>query len=144
LSKAGYEVTLLDLSQANLAFAQAQAASEGVILSDAVHGNALDLRRFSNHAFDGVLLMGPLYHLLELDLRVRCATEVLRVVRPNGIVCASFITRFAAIRDAAVQRLYRSLRCASHRGGAVYDTGWVQPARIGGRAMFGRGSRANH
>jgi S-adenosylmethionine-dependent methyltransferase len=102
LSKLGYEVTLLDLSQENLAFARAQAQSEGVPLAEVVHGNALDLNRFADQSFDGVLLMGPLYHLLDLELRMRCATEAFRIVRPGGIVCASFITRFAAIRDASV------------------------------------------
>ena len=101
LSKLGYAVTLLDLSHENLAFARVQAASAGVVLADIVHGNALDLSRFADDSFDGVLLMGPLYHLLELALRTRCATEALRILRPGGMVCASFITRFAAIRDAS-------------------------------------------
>ena len=102
LSKLGYSVTLLDLSQENLAFARMQAEKEDERLADVVHGNALDLSRFADDSFDGVLLMGPLYHLLDLELRTRCAAEVLRILRHGGIVCASFITRFAAIRDASV------------------------------------------
>ena len=69
LAKLGYDVTLLDLSKANIEFARSKAAAEGCALKDAVHGNALDLSRFADGIFDGVLLMGPLYHLIALEDR---------------------------------------------------------------------------
>ncbi|KAA3660386.1 MAG: class I SAM-dependent methyltransferase [Chloroflexi bacterium] len=61
----GYEVTLLDLSQENLALAKAKAAEARVKLAGIVHGNALDLSQFSDKLFDVVLMFGPLYHLME-------------------------------------------------------------------------------
>lgn len=103
LTQLGYDVTLLDLSQGNLAFAREKASEAGVTLRNFVHGNALDLSAFPTRSFDAVLLMGPLYHLLEESERRRAVTEALRVLKPGGLLFAACITRFAAIRDAAIK-----------------------------------------
>lgn len=101
LAALGYDVTLLDLSRANLDFARAKAADAGVTLTNLVHGNALDLSRFEECAFDVVLLMGPLYHLLDAVDRTRSAAEAYRVLKHAGTLFASVITRYADIRDSA-------------------------------------------
>lgn len=101
LTEAGHRVTLLDLSQGNLALAQAKAAERGVQLAGLVHGNALDLNPFQEAQFDAVLMMGPLYHLLEESERARAVRESLRVLKPGGLLVTSVITRYAAIRDMA-------------------------------------------
>lgn len=66
LAQQGYTVTLLDLSQVQLDWARGKAVEASVELADYVHGNALDLGRFPAASFDAALLMGPLYHLLEV------------------------------------------------------------------------------
>jgi SAM-dependent methyltransferase len=48
-------------------------------------------------AFDVVLLLGPLYHLIEESQRVAALQEALRVVKPGGVLFASAITRFASL-----------------------------------------------
>ena len=101
LAQLGYDVTLLDLSQANLAFAKQQADAAGVTLQGYIHGNALDLSAIPNKSFDAVLLMGPLYHLLEESERRRAVTEAMRVLKPAGVLFAACITRYAAFLDAA-------------------------------------------
>ena len=45
--------------------------------------------------------MGPLYHLLEDTERRRALAEVRRVLKPGGPLFATFISRYAAHRDAA-------------------------------------------
>ncbi len=102
LARQGYQVTLFDLSAGNLTLAQRQAAEAGVSLDAFEHGNALDLRRFAADSFDAVLLMGPLYHLLEQAERAQALAEATRVLRPGGPLFAAFISRYAAHRDAAV------------------------------------------
>jgi len=62
-------VTLFDLSKACLALAEEKALEAGVKLAGVEQGNAVDLSRFADASFDAVLLMGPLYHLLEEDDR---------------------------------------------------------------------------
>jgi 8-oxo-dGTP pyrophosphatase MutT (NUDIX family) len=59
------------------------------------------LSAFDNESFDAVLLMGPLYHLLEERERRLAMTEALRVLKPAGALFTSCITRYAAFMDAA-------------------------------------------
>jgi SAM-dependent methyltransferase len=101
LSKRGYEVTLFDLSPELLALARRRTAEAGVALSAFEQGSATDLSRFADDHFDAVLLMGPLYHLLEERDRRRALVEAYRVVKPGGPVFAAFIARYAGHLDAA-------------------------------------------
>jgi ubiquinone/menaquinone biosynthesis C-methylase UbiE len=100
LSQLGYQVTLLDLSQQNLALAHVKAREAGVGLFEVVHGNALDLSQFADGQFDAVLLLGPLYHLLSQQDRNQALNEALRVLSPRGALFAGFITLYAPFRDA--------------------------------------------
>lgn len=101
LARQGYRVTLFDLSAGNLALARAKAAEAGVTLDSFEQGNALDLGRFADDSFDAVLLLGPLYHLLEEAERQQALAEAYRVLQPGGPLFAAFITRFAAHFDCA-------------------------------------------
>ena len=118
LARLGYEVTLFDLSAGNLALAREKEAASrpeaamqpaaaemqpgaAVPLAAFDQGTALDLSRYGDASFDAVLLMGPLYHLLEEEERLRALSEARRVLRPGGPLFAAFITRFAVHRDAA-------------------------------------------
>jgi ubiquinone/menaquinone biosynthesis C-methylase UbiE len=101
LSRRGYQVTLFDLSEKNIAMAQEKAVQAGLQLESYQLGSALDLGRFAAGSFDAVLLMGPLYHLLELDERRQALREAGRCLKPGAPLFASFITRFAAHSDAA-------------------------------------------
>jgi len=103
LAQRGYAVTLFDLSANELALARERAQAAGVTFAGVEQGTALDLSRFPDESFDVVLLMGPLYHLLEETERRQALAEVYRVVKPGGMVWAAFITRYAAHRDAAAR-----------------------------------------
>ena len=103
LASQGYEVTLLDLSQGNLALAQANASRAGVEIAAFVHGNALDLSAFVDKSFDGLLLLGPLYHLLRADERQQAVAEALRVLKPDGLLFSAFINIYSPFRDAIAQ-----------------------------------------
>ena len=80
-----------------------KASEMGVHISEFVHGNALDLSRFADSSFEVVLLMGPLYHLVEPSDRDRAIREALRVLQPEGILFASFISRYAVYLDLLKQ-----------------------------------------
>lgn len=99
LAKDGHRVTLLDLSSRNVEMAREKARDMGVHIVEFVHGNALDLSRFADAEFDVVLLMGPLYHLVGASDRDRAVLEALRVLKPGGLLFASFITRYAVYMD---------------------------------------------
>ena len=95
LARRDYSVTLLDPSRQCLALAARQAAAANVALAGSVHGDARDLARFADGAFDAVLLLGPLYHLLTAADRQRALREARRVPRPGGVFCAALLTRYA-------------------------------------------------
>ncbi|HYF95810.1 MAG TPA: class I SAM-dependent methyltransferase [Symbiobacteriaceae bacterium] len=101
LAQQGYRVTLLDLAPGLLDFARKKADEAGVDLADIICGNGLDLAPLPDGAFDAVLLMGPLYHLLRAEGRQQAVAEAFRVLKSGGVCFASFIGRYAAFRDVA-------------------------------------------
>jgi ubiquinone/menaquinone biosynthesis C-methylase UbiE len=98
LTRRGYQVTLFDLSGKALKLAREKASAAGVTLAGYEQGSATDLGRFPDEVFDAVLLMGPLYHLLEEEQRLQALAESVRVLKPGGPLFAAFITRYAGLR----------------------------------------------
>jgi len=76
-----------------------QAADAGV---DAELGDARRLTQ-ADASVDVVLLLGPLYHLLESSDREQALREARRVLRPGGLLFAAAISRFAALLDMLVR-----------------------------------------
>ncbi len=103
LAKRGYQVTLLDLSLGNLRLAQRKGKEAGVGLTAVSQTNAIHLPLPTGADFDAVLLLGPLYHLLEAADRRKAVQEARRVLRPGGVLLAAFITRFAPLRNMATK-----------------------------------------
>jgi ubiquinone/menaquinone biosynthesis C-methylase UbiE len=101
LARWGYEVLLFDLSSGCLQMAGEKAAEAGVSLAGYEQGTATDLARFPTESFDAVLLMGPLYHILDEAARRQAVGECYRVLKVGGPFFAAFITRYAVPRYAA-------------------------------------------
>ena len=95
-AKQGHTVTLLDLSDENVRFARRKARQYGVRIT-ALQGDALDLSQYPDNAFDAVFLMGPLYHLMNEESRVRALLEAKRVLKPGGHLFSSFILMFGGV-----------------------------------------------
>src|SRR4051794_2275936 len=98
LAADGYDVVLVDLVPAHVHRA---AALEGV---EARIGDARS-RQEPDESVDACLLLGPLYHLPERDDRLAALREAVRVAKPEGLICAAAISRYAfpayALRDGA-------------------------------------------
>jgi len=94
LSENGYRVHVVDLVAAHVA----QAA--GIPGVTAAVGDARHLEQ-SDESADVVLLLGPLYHLLDRADRLAALMETRRVVRPAGLVVAAAISRYAGLLDFA-------------------------------------------
>jgi len=99
LTGLGHQITLVDLSQAEMEIARERANEAGLQIQQMLQANALDLSGLSNDQFDAVLLMGPLYHLQEETERQRAVREAMRILKPSGLLFAAFITLFAPFRD---------------------------------------------
>lgn len=100
LAGLGYRVHLVDLVPKHVEQARAASARQPEFpLASAEIGDARQLS-FSDNAADGVLLLGPLYHLLERNDRLTALREAHRVVRSAGFVWGAAISRFASFFDS--------------------------------------------
>ncbi|MGD2248102.1 MAG: class I SAM-dependent methyltransferase [Candidatus Methanofastidiosia archaeon] len=99
LAEKGYTVTLADISQNSLVFAQKKAA-EAKIPLEYVHTTCTDLP-FPDNVFDVILVMGPLYHLRSKKERIKAISEAVRVLKPEELIFATFVTVYAPLRWAA-------------------------------------------
>ena len=99
LAERGYRVHLVDPVPLHVEQARAAAGNRlQAALASAEVGDARALR-LADESVDGVLLFGPLYHLLERADRVQALAEARRVCRPGGVVLAAAISRFASMLD---------------------------------------------
>ena len=89
-ARKGYEVSALELADANIAAFRAKMTEHDPI--DLVQGNALDLSRYESDFFDAVLLFGPLYHLHDEADKLQCIEEVKRVCKSGGKIFFAFIS----------------------------------------------------
>jgi SAM-dependent methyltransferase len=96
LAADGYAVHVIDPVPRHVA---AAAALPGV---SAERGDARQLAA-PDAAYDVVLLLGPLYHLLERADRVRALEQARRVCRPGGLVAAATISRYAPLYDGLLK-----------------------------------------
>lgn len=88
----GYNVTALELVKHNLKEIEKKNNNIKTHL-----GNALDLSAFSDSSFDIVLLMGPLYHLISEEEKIKALKEAKRIVKDTGYIFVSYITKDYAI-----------------------------------------------
>jgi SAM-dependent methyltransferase len=100
LADRGYVVELFDLVPGHVAEAAAvsQARSPGRRFV-VEQGDARGIPRGDESA-DVVMLLGPLYHLVEGSERTQALREALRLLKPGGLLIAAGISRFAWLMDA--------------------------------------------
>jgi SAM-dependent methyltransferase len=103
LATRGYDVTLVDPVRGHVERAR-QRAGEGPARFEVRQGVAAELPA-GDGSVDAVLLMGPMYHLVERDDRLAVLAEALRVLRPGGRLLAEVISRHAWVLDATVKGL---------------------------------------
>lgn len=106
LAKQGYEVHLIDAVDLHLEQARRYAAELGVALASSTHGDARHLEVPSSTA-DAVLLLGPLYHLVEHSDRLQALRESRRILKPRGLLFAASICRFASLIDGLSRGFFR-------------------------------------
>jgi len=100
LAAQGYSVHLIDPVPKHVEQArEASAVQPQTPLASAEVGDARRLAHADNSA-DAVLLLGPLYHLVEKEDRLACLREAHRVLRAGGLLWAAGISRFASLFDS--------------------------------------------
>jgi SAM-dependent methyltransferase len=100
LARRGYTVTAVDLSPALIERCRQSLADEGLEgRVRLVVADARDLSAVAETGFDAVLLMGPLYHLVEEADRKLALRETFDRLRAGGVLFSSFISRLGIIGD---------------------------------------------
>jgi len=106
LAELGYEAHLVDSSErlVELCRSRIQANPQAPSPRSAEVGDARSLTR-ADASCDAVLMLGPLYHLVERSERVRALREAGRILKPGGHVFAATISRVASFIAAVCEGL---------------------------------------
>jgi ubiquinone/menaquinone biosynthesis C-methylase UbiE len=100
LAARGYQVHLIDPVPKHVERARAASREQPEFpLASTEVGDARRLPQ-ADHSADAVLLLGPLYHLVEREDRIACLREAHRVLRPGGLVWGVGISHFASLLDS--------------------------------------------
>jgi 2-polyprenyl-3-methyl-5-hydroxy-6-metoxy-1,4-benzoquinol methylase len=95
LVQRGYAVTEVDFSEENLKACRAYLAQAGVEdKAQYILGDARYLQNVPEKEYDAVLMMGPLYHLVEESDRQMAVGQALAHLRPGGLIFSAFISRY--------------------------------------------------
>jgi SAM-dependent methyltransferase len=100
LAKRGYQLTAVDMSEKLLEIARNRTLEEGLEKQISfVLADARDLSSIQKKDFDAVLLMGPLYHLVDEMDRKSALKEAADHLKQGGILFSSLISRFGIMGD---------------------------------------------
>src|SRR5687768_6757618 len=112
LADQGYEVRLLDAVPrlVEVARQRNRHAARKLATCDVADARALPE---ANESAAMVLLLGPLYHLVEERDRHAALSEAMRVLRPGGVLLAAGISRWGSALDGLARELLRDREFAS-------------------------------
>lgn len=85
LAEEGYDVTAVELVKSNLGRLKAKKSSV-----KAYQGTAVNLKKFSDNAYDVTILFGPMYHLISHEDKLKALTEAKRVTKPGGVILVAY------------------------------------------------------
>jgi ubiquinone/menaquinone biosynthesis C-methylase UbiE len=105
LAERGYQVHLIDPVPRLVLEARRRSEASANRICTCLVGDARQLP-FPDEVADGVLLLGPLYHLTEAAERLGALQEVYRVLRPRGVMFAAAISRYASALDGIARDLF--------------------------------------
>jgi SAM-dependent methyltransferase len=106
LADRGYKVSLLDATPrlVDVARTRNEQATRPLAGCEVADARALPQ---PNDSADMVLLLGPLYHLLQPEDRHTALTEAARVLREGGVLIAAAISRWGSVLDGLARELLR-------------------------------------
>jgi S-adenosylmethionine-dependent methyltransferase len=100
LAMLGYSITAVDMSETLLDQCRQSIIERGVEKQvKFMFADARNLNEVKEAGFNAVLLMGPLYHLVEEGDRVKALKEAYGRLRQGGLLFSSFISRYGVLSD---------------------------------------------
>jgi len=106
LAARGYEVRLFDAVPRLVDVARQRNETAARRLAACSVADARELPE-ENESAAVVLLLGPLYHLVQEQERRAALSEAIRVLRPGGVLIAAGISRWASALDGLARELLR-------------------------------------
>lgn len=92
LANDGYDVTAVELVKHNLKVIEKKSNKVKTIL-----GNAIDLKEIKDNTYDITLLLGPMYHLITKEEKIKALEEAKRITKKNGIIMVAYCMNDYAI-----------------------------------------------
>lgn len=86
----GYEVNSIEFVSHNIKILKSKIKKDMNIKAE--QGDAVDLSRFADNTFDVTLVLGPLYHLYNLEDQKKAISEAIRVTKKGGVVAIAYLT----------------------------------------------------
>jgi S-adenosylmethionine-dependent methyltransferase len=105
LLKKGYKVSLFELSQNELNIAKDKINALGLKAEAYICENALNLNLLENEKYDALLLMGPMYHVLDAEDRLAILKEAMRILKKDGIAIIAYLNSWGILK-AGVTEFY--------------------------------------
>jgi SAM-dependent methyltransferase len=102
LLRRGYRVTLLDLSEEEVALARTHLDRSGLTAGTLLVGDARDLSGLASASFDAALLMGPLYHIADSAGRLKALEELGRILKPEGIAILAYLNSWGIMKTLLI------------------------------------------
>lgn len=130
LAKKGCDVTLFDLSDSNIEFAKEKAKSENLSINTYV-GDACEIDKFIDGEFDHVLLMGPMYHLLKEEDRIKTINKSLNLLKPGGKIFISFLNMISGIIFA----MRENPKILTDLNEEIYNNAFIEDKSFAGNAF---------
>ncbi|MDF2908489.1 MAG: hypothetical protein K0R34_3810 [Herbinix sp.] len=88
LADQGYQVDAIELLEHSIDILKSKVKPEHNIAVK--QGNALDLSDYSDNTFDVTLVLGPMYHLFNIDDKKKALAEALRVTIKGGTILVAY------------------------------------------------------
>jgi ubiquinone/menaquinone biosynthesis C-methylase UbiE len=98
LLRRGYLVTLFDLSEEEIRLASTLLETNELSAEQLIVGDARDMSILANESFDAVLLMGPMYHIIESNERAKVLHELKRILKPQGVAIIAYLNAWGILR----------------------------------------------
>ena len=90
LAEEGHEITGVDLVNYHLGILRQKAERLGLNNITAKKGDALNLSKYPESAYDIVLNLGPMYHLFSEEDKVKALSECYRLLKPGGTMFTAY------------------------------------------------------
>ena len=102
LAQMGYEVDSVELVQHNIEIFKTNTKTGEKIT--VVQGDARDLSAFDDNTYDITLVLGPMYHLYNMEDKRSAVSEALRTTKTDGVVFVAYCITDANIIEAGFKR----------------------------------------